>query len=85
MAQQHKALSYDDTPTFPGKVLQSAHLFEKQMHELSQRPGLDESSRDFLGGAASLAKGFYLSMERTEYVEKINLAKEEVTEVAPVV
>lgn len=78
-AQRHKALSYDDKPILVSRVIRSAHEFEEQMRAMSDRPGLDESSRDFLEDAARLAKAFYLSVEGTEYIEKLNLAKEERT------
>jgi hypothetical protein len=79
IARQHQALSYNDRPIFVGKVLLSAHKFEQEMIEMSNRPGLDESSRDFLEAARQLAKAFYRSVEHTEYVKKINLAKEGTT------
>jgi hypothetical protein len=77
--RRHKALSYDDTPILVSRVIRSAHEFEQEMRAMSIRPGLEESSRDFLEGTAQLAKAFYLSVEHTEYMEKLNLAKEDRT------
>jgi hypothetical protein len=77
IAQRHKALSYDDTPIFVGRVIRSAHEFEQEMEEMCKRPGLDGSSSDFVEAAGQLAKAFYLSVEPTEYIEKLNLAKDD--------
>ena len=68
-----------DTPILVSRVIRSAHEFEQEMRAMSIRPGLEESSRDFLEGTAQLAKAFYLSIEHTEYMEKLNLAKEDRT------
>jgi hypothetical protein len=79
IARQHRALSYDDKPIMVGRVIRSAHEFEQEMNEMSERPGLGESSRDFLEAAGRLAKLFYLSVEHTEYIEKLNLEIETTT------
>ena len=76
LVRRHKALSYDDTPILVSRVIQSAHEFEQEMRAMSIRPGLDESSRDFLEGTSQLAKAFYLSTKHTEYMEKINLEED---------
>lgn len=74
----HKALSYKDDPMFVSRVILSAHEFEQQMKDMSNRQDLDEASKDFLGAASRLSKEFYLSVEPMEYIQGINIAKGDV-------
>ena len=77
-ARYHSALSYKDDPRMVSRVIRSAHEFEDEMKDILNDQKLDQLSREFVDTARELAKAFYLSVEHTEYVHRLDLVTQEV-------